>query len=216
MVFIWACCKLKDKEAQRKHEDKQRVQEHEEKMKRLELKEMVLNKPDEIVREFLKQICDKTNPNEVRIAIINALPELRRGLTPINATDIAVNGAPSMPSTTQTEPENVSSEPEISTQVQTCGVTNNGRDVAVEMEMGQMKKIDKSRIQSDEGNALAGPPPPPLPPPTYQQSVNHPMVIITEQESPEVLEALQAFISGFSGAVEERNKEGNDLGHTIK
>ena len=211
LVGMWACCKLiterKDKEAQRKHDDKQSEREHEDKqgereheikMKELELKEKLRSDPRAVVTEILMQIYDnKTNTDEVRIAIISALCKLTPGLTPRSATHITANGASAIPITIQAEPVK-------------CGVTKNGSDVVVEMEMEQIKQ----RVQDDGGHALAGPPPPP--PPTYEQSMNHPMVIIEEQESPEVLEALKAFIGGFSGAVEESNVKGNDLGHTVK
>lgn len=199
LVSLWACCKLiikrkeqetqgklNDKQREREHEDRQRQREHNEKMKKLELEKRVRDEPVEVVREYIKQICDKTNPKDIRIAMIKALPEFTRALTPISATDM-----PALPITPQAE---ASPQPESST-------INIESDVAVEIEM--------ERIKSDDGgDARAGPPPPP---PTYEQSMNHPMVIIKEEESPEVLEALQAFIGGFSGAVEEYNQARSNL-----
>ena len=62
---------------------------------------------------------------------------------------------------------------------------NNNGSLAVAIPMGQIQGT-----KYDGDGALAGPPPPP---PTYEQSKSHPVVIIREQESPEVLRALEAF-----------------------
>ena len=125
-----------------------------------------------------------------RVIILFRNPEpSKRGLIPICADDVQANGAPAIPITIRAAPENASSEPETSALVLP---RNGSQTVKIAMEPIQ------PRTQGDGGDTLAGPPLPP--PPTYEQSMSHPMVIIKEQESPEVLEALYVFISGFSDA----------------
>ena len=163
MLLIWARWKNLSNQKQQEKE--------------LELKRQIVNKPDEVVTEFLKQICDtESNSDEVRIKMIDALPKLFVKLISRSAEEIPANGgtvpedtAPAIP------PMGESNAPE------------NGAGVAVAIE------LNPARLFGDGEHTLGGPPPPP----SYEQSVNHPVAIIKEQESPEVLEALQTIINSF-------------------
>ena len=173
LLFSWACYTAV------KHsrlEETKEANKHERELKERELKEKVVNEPVEIADEFLKQICDKENSDAVRIAMIEALAKLKLGLTPVHAADETAMGTPD---TAQEATANASPEP------QTSALINNNGSLAVAIPMGQIQ-----RTEHDGDSALAGPPPPP---PTYEQSKSHRVVIIREQESPEVLRALEAF-----------------------
>lgn len=157
-------------------EETREANKHERELKERELNEKVVNEPDEIATEFLKQICDKENSDAVRIAMIEALAKLKLRLTPVHAADETAMGTPD---TSQEATANASPEP------QTFPLINNNGSLTVAIPMEQIQ-----RTKHDGDGALAGPPPPP---PTYEQSKSHPVVIIREQESPEVLKALEAF-----------------------